>query len=585
MLYPRESETREVKDLSGIWEFKVDRTDEGRKAGWGAQPLTGTMPMPVPASYNDITQDPTIRDHIGDAWYEREFFVPASWQGKRVELRVGAASYAAVLFVNGKEVAQHKGGFLPFVADVSEIVRYGQPNRVTICVNNVLDYQTLPPGKTIVFNDETHPPGLKVQSYQQDFFNFAGIHRPVRLICTPKVRISDVTVVTDVQGSTGIVNYTVAVEGGNRQVRVSLRDVAGKEVAAGDGLTGTLNVPNAQLWQPDNAYLYTLRIETAEDVYPLPVGIRTVAVKDGKFLINGQPFYFTGFGKHEDMDVKGKGLDEAMNVKDFNLLKWVGANSFRTSHYPYSEEIMNLADREGLVVIDECSAVGMNFRVQNKTFGPDLLNDATLTHHLDIMREMIARDKNHPCVVMWSISNEPNTGDPGSGPYFKAVAEETRRLDPTRPITLVECLWPHQSHASEHVDVICHNSYAGWYGDCGHPEVATPQLRHMLGGFHKRFNKPILVAEFGADTIAGFHSDPPVMWSEEYQVQMISEYAKAMDALPFIIGEHVWNFADFATAQGTGRAIGNKKGVFTRQRQPKMAAHWLRQRWTTLQKY
>ena len=588
MLYPRESETREVKDLSGIWNFVVDRRGRGRRRKWFAKPLADPIPMPVPASYNDITQDAAIRDHVGDVWYEREFFVPASWEGRRIVLRVGAAGHRAVMWVNGTEVAAHKGGFLPFEADVSNVVACGRANRLTIVVNNVLDFTTLPPGWVTEFNDSRHPRGHRVQEYQFDFFNFAGIHRPVRLYATPKTYVDDVTVTTDVRGTAGIVRYQAVARGRKGGVRAQLLDARGRTVAEAHGANGRLNVKRPRLWQPGKAYLYTLAVEVLDqkgetlDVYRLPVGIRTVQVRGNRFLINGKPFYFKGFGKHEDMDIKGKGLDHAINVKDMNLLKWIGANSFRTSHYPYSEELMDLADREGMVVIDEAPAVGMNFRRPEGTFCPEVLGDALLDHHLQVMRELVARDKNHPSVVMWSVSNEPRTSEPASGRYFKKVFDLTRRLDPTRPVTLVECLWPNQSKASRYADVICFNEYGAWYGDGGHPEVIEHGVAWILKEWHKKFRKPVFVAEFGADTIAGFHQQPAVMWTEEYQVDIMREQTRVFDRLPFVIGEHVWNFADFMTKQGTGRVVGNKKGVFTRQRQPKMAAHWLRERWTKM---
>ena len=102
MLYPRESQTRQIKDLSGIWEFKVDRKNEGYKKKWYSKPLSKTIMMPVPCSYNDITQDSTIRDHIGDVWYQKNFFVASSWRDKRVVLRIGSAAHRATVWVNGK---------------------------------------------------------------------------------------------------------------------------------------------------------------------------------------------------------------------------------------------------------------------------------------------------------------------------------------------------------------------------------------------------------------------------------------------------------------------------------------------------
>src|SRR5690606_27552323 len=185
-----------------------------------------------------------------------------------------------------------------------------------------------------------------------------------------------------------------------------------------------LEIDDVKLWEPLNAYLYTLKEELVRDgqtvdVYEEPFGVRTAEVKDGKFYINNKPFYFKGFGKHEYAPIHCRGYAESVNVMDFNLMKWLGANSFRTSHYPYSEEIMRLADREGFVVIDETPAVGvhLNFHATE-----DMIPDGqstwervkTFDHHQDVLRDMIARDKNHPCVVMWSIANEEATDEVGA---------------------------------------------------------------------------------------------------------------------------------------------------------------------------
>ena len=127
----------------------------------------------------------------------------------------------------------------------------------------------------------------------------------------------------------------------------------------------------------------------AEDFYEETFGIRSIEVGEKDFRINGESFYFRGFGKHEDSDMHGKGLDEALNIRDFNLLKWIGANSFRTSHYPYSEELMMLADREGFVLIDEVPAVGMCFWGEKEVFGSKRVNEKTLAHHQDMLRDCL----------------------------------------------------------------------------------------------------------------------------------------------------------------------------------------------------
>ncbi|MBC7319550.1 beta galactosidase jelly roll domain-containing protein, partial [bacterium] len=143
MLYVTETETRELKDLSGIWRFKVDENNEGLERKWFKEPLKDTILMPVPSSYNDITQDPQIRDHIGMVWYETEFFIPKSWQNRRIFVRVGSASHTAIVFINGDKITEHKGGFLPFEGEITNSVRFGEKNRITIMVDNTLTWDIL----------------------------------------------------------------------------------------------------------------------------------------------------------------------------------------------------------------------------------------------------------------------------------------------------------------------------------------------------------------------------------------------------------------------------------------------------------
>lgn len=146
--------------------------------------------------------------------------------------------------------------------------------------------------------------------------------------------------VTGLDGTTGSVSYTVQAPG---DVSVVLRDADGRTVARAAGSTGLLSVPDVHPWAPGDGYLYELEVSAGDDEYLLGVGIRTVEVRGSEFLINGKPFYFTGFGKHEDAAIRGKQHDDVMMVHDFELLRWMGANSFRTSHYPYAEEVYDYA--------------------------------------------------------------------------------------------------------------------------------------------------------------------------------------------------------------------------------------------------
>jgi beta-glucuronidase len=545
--------------------------------------------MAVPASFNEIFPDPAARDYFGVMWYQTTVRVPRGWAGQRIALYFESVTHRATVWVDDVEVVSHEGGYTPFEADVTEHVRPGEESLITVAVDNTLSFQSIPPG---VIEDTS---AGKRQRYWHDFFNYAGIHRPVWLSATPPTHLTDVAVVTSLDGSTGIIDYTTAATGDDEAgVRVVLRDATGREAAVGSGGTGTLTVDNVHRWAPGAGYLYDLEVQlvdgadTVLDSYHQPVGVRTVAVAGNRFLINGEPFYFTGFGMHEDHAVIGKGHNDAHLLHDFELLKWIGANSFRTSHYPYSQEVLDYADRHGIVVIDETAAVGLNMGIGGgifssqgyTTFSAETINDRTREVHAQAIRELVARDKNHPCVVLWSIANEPESDTEGAEEYFRPLFDLTRELDRSRPVGFVNVmLAPYgKCRVSQFADVLMLNRYYGWYVYTGDLEAAEQAWEQELRGWSND-NKPIIITEYGADTYPGLHSVTAEPWTEEYQIAYLDMNHRVFDRIDAVVGEQVWNFADFMTTSGIMRVGGNKKGVFTRDRQPKAAAYALRRRW------
>lgn len=588
MLYPIENKVREVKNLNGIWNFKIDYDNVGIEECWQKGPLKEGIPMAVPASYNDLFTEEKDKEHVGYVWYERTFVIPDSWNGQRMVLRFGSATHHAVVWVDGVEVVRHKGGFLPFQADITELMEQSdlEEHRLTVALSNVLDWTCIPCGEVIHKEGPGYPEGFHYQETYFDFYNYAGIHRPVKIYTTPKKYIEDIVIKTEVKGDRAVVKAVITSTDTIDMVQVI--DEQGNMVSekAPEGWMDDnqcyveMEIKNPRLWNPGKAYLYQLKVKGAWDSYTEEFGIRTIEVTDKAFLINGKAFYFQGFGKHEDSEVHGKGMDEALNIRDFHLLKWMGANSFRTSHYPYSEELMKLADREGFVVIDEVPAVGMCFWDGNSVFAGNRVNQDTLVHHKQMLADMYHRDKNHPCVMMWSVANEAATHEEGAVPYFKEIIETMRDLDDTRPVTMVHTTGPDGDKVSQWLDVICVNRYYAWYNDHGHLDVIGLQLEHEMKKWYDKYHKPIIMSEYGADTIAGFHKTPPVAFTEEFQCLYMEEYHKVFDKLDYMIGEHPWAFADFQTKQGLNRVDGNKKGIFTRNRQPKMSAYMLKERWT-----
>jgi beta-glucuronidase len=583
MLAPRESRSRECRRLDGLWRFRFDPGTEGTTGRWWQEPLRGAREMAVPASYNDLVTDAGEREHVGDVWYQRDVQVPATWEGQRIVLRCDAATHRATVWAGDTEVAGHAGGYTPFEADVTDHLRCGESARITIRLNNELTMATIPPGVISVSAS-----GRRKQRYFHDFFNYAGLHRPVWLYSTPRSYVADLSVTTafDPRTGAGRVSYH-AVVAGTGPTSAVLRDAAGEAVADGAGADGVLPVPGARAWGPDDPYLYRLDVRHGPDEFSLPVGIRTVQVEGPRLLLNGEPVALRGFGMHEDSALHGKGHDDARMVRDFALLKWVGANSFRTSHYPYADEVLDYADRQGLLVIDETPAVGLHLSLGHmgdagaRTFGPGAIGEPAAEAHGAALRELISRDRNHPSVIAWSVANEPDTAEPAARGYFAPLVSAVRELDPSRPVCFanVATAPPEADVVTDLFDLICVNRYYGWYADPGDLEAAERGLEAELRAWARQ-GKPILVTEFGADALPGLHALPPTMWSEDYQAALITMSLRVFRRIPEVIGEHVWNFADFATAQAVHRPGGNHKGVFTRDRQPKPAAWLLRELWT-----
>ncbi len=587
MLYPITNNNRAILDLSGIWSFKLGKEDYENDISFEK-----SEPIYVPSSYNDQKDTEEYRNHYGLAYYQREFTVPSYFQTNRIVLRFDAVTHKARVLLNGELIAENKGGFLPFEVEITNKITFGKPQRLTVAVDNKIDSTTLPVGNenSVAFfgSDNAGIPSVeagKLYAKKQnvpnfDFFNFAGINRKVRVIVTPKEYIKDITLLTDIDGTDGIVDYSVNLCGNEKEVTVKILDENQQQVGKACGENGRIIIKNANLWQPypDKPYLYTAEVTYGDDCYSLNFGIRTVKVDGSQLLINGKPFYFKGAGKHEDSPFHGRGIDECLNVKDVNLLHLIGANSIRTSHYPYAEEMYALCDREGIVIIDETPAVGIG---GNKPYERLKIKD----HHRDVIKTLIKRDKNHPSVIMWSLGNEPELEryPQEALNYWRELYDLAHSLDKqNRPVTVVCCQNDYTKDITTRtMDVVCINRYYGWYNLSGDLDAAAYAFNVELD-FWQEQNKPVILTEYGADAVAGMHRNVPQMFSEEYQVKYFEAINSVLDKREFVIGEHPWNFADFDTFQGCMRVGGNKKGLFTRERHPKMVAHYFKDRWLSI---
>lgn len=588
-LQPQQNEYRNVLNISGVWNFLADQQTVGISEKWYEQ-LPDGSPIAVPGSWND--QKEGLHHYLGHVWYERETFVPATWKSERVFLRVGSANYLAKVWVNGQEVGVHEGGHLPFAFDISSYVRFGQENRITIEVENELRADRVPLG-----NVRASMRNYPATNY--DFFPFGGLHRDVILYTVPrKSSLLDVTITTQLDGTITLkVEKTGTAKGGC----VSLIGHDGKTASrsfsfSGNTATVKVQIPDVQLWSPEHPYLYETTVELKDggktvDAYRCQTGVRTIAVEGSQLLLNGKPIHLRGFGKHEGFPIFGRAFAQPVAVKDFELMRWTGANSFRTSHYPYDESVYDMADRLGFLIIDEIPSVGLFFYDEQKNI------DRRRVVCDQYLEEMITRDKNHPSVIIWSVANEPSYQGMGGANYdgkeqkgddrenqqaiqfLGGLVQQAKAMDPTRLASFVGVSGGPASWLGV-CDIICINRYYGWYTNPGDMKGAIKILDGELERIWGLYHKPIIMTEFGADAIAGEHSEYAVMFSEEFQCNFITDYLNLANTKDYVAGMHIWNFADFTTGQAMFRvAAKNFKGVFTQDRKPKMAAHMLHERW------
>lgn len=581
-LKPKNTATRWRIDLPRIWQCAFDWDRKGRKREWQINPPAGLLPVGVPGSWNEQFQDVRMRDWMGPVWFYQDFVLPAVAEDHRVLLYFGAANYRARVWVNGQELGEHEGGYMPFEFDITDaLAPAGLKNLVAVRVDNDLTHTTVPQGGV--------PGGLpmvwrpnNVPNVHYDFFPHGGLNRPVVLQIVPEDSILEARCYPSLgRNGSATVQFDVTATGGAK-VRVRMLDAAGKlagETTATPDQGIAVQIAKVKPWSCEKPHLYEVQVELLDeedellDQYVLNTGVREVQVKKDGLYLNGKKVFLKGCGRHEESPIAGKGLSEPWAVKDMQLLKWLNANSFRTSHYPYSEEALELADREGILVIDEAPANTMIVEVASRE---------TQQLHARMIEELVYRDFNHPSVIAWSLANESRTHTKEGEAYFKPLIGLTRQLDPTRPVTVVLACPMRQGdreRVAPHCDFVSLNLYPAWYSRSGRLDQVEAVLLPRLKEYHKTFGKPVLLSEFGADAVAGVHRWPPEMWSEEYQVEVIRRAHECLEDAGWLMGLHPWVLADFKVPQDVGRVVLNHKGLFTRDRQPKLAAHVLREIW------
>ncbi|MEM1610610.1 MAG: glycoside hydrolase family 2 TIM barrel-domain containing protein [Sulfolobales archaeon] len=566
------SNTRPMIDLNGFWRFCIDPNDSGISRGWNnGLPSECKDLVYVPASYNE--QNPNWDEYFGSVWYERTFYVPQRYNSLKAWLVLEGAGPSADIWINGTYVGENLSLFSKANFDITDRISFDDINKVVIRILNKLDVYSIPPSVSARF-----------------YYPYGGIIRPIYIEFTDPSYISAVRVTTDHERSLQVEVDAICVREPCYS-RILLMDKFSGNVLYENRVMVSRNssvlrdrVSGVMLWEPEDPNLYILEVnleisgDVVDSVYDR-IGFRDVKISGGRILLNGKPIFLKGFGRHEDFPIFGRSLPGPVLVRDFYLMKKVGANSFRTSHYPYSKDHLDLADEFGFLVILEMPLIALSQEHYTEEY---------LEKVKRVVKAVIDTHRNRPSVIMYSLVNEPSYVGEEALRFFNEVKNFIKHLDPSRPITHA-CHRHLEDRILDIDDVISLNIYSGWYTIPGDVEAGVKNAVEIVNKIHERYpDKPIIITEFGAEGLRGLHSDPPIMWSEEYQAMFLKRYIEQLAKLPYIQGLHIWNFADFRQCPSNLAEVirrpgeHNYKGVFTRDRQPKIAARVVQELFTRL---
>jgi beta-glucuronidase len=546
----RTTTLRHQISLAGDWDFATDPDDRGRAASWFTNFPDSRATLTVPGTWNT---HPAFWTYIGAAWHRRAFDLP---RAGNLLLNFRGVFYDAEVWLDGKRLGAHEGGYSPFEFLVPAV----------------------PAGRHIlVVRASNRTTATTVPQRNVDWFPYGGIHRPVYAELIAPASIRRLNVSGTPAGAR--VQAVVRSDAPSRK-RIALF-VDGREVYARDhqlqagdtAVDFTAPVPNPRSWSPETPNLYSARVVLGanEDDQFTRFGFRTIAIDGPRILVNGKRFVMLGANRHEDHPEWGPAVPAHLTRRDIEIFKALGANTLR-SHYPPSELSLDYCDQAGLFVMNEVPAW--------QTPAAQLANPEVRQRIKDQFRAMVERDLGRPSILTWSLGNEW----PGIDKSLDAVKElvaYAHTVDRTHPLTLITVSYAGPVH--DLLDIIATNwGLHEWYDNAVALDASQiPPNRAKLERIHARSpGKPIVLSEFGgAESQAGWHNWSGAKWSEEYQAGNVEGSARFGLENDWMSGGCVWQFSDSRTAPErmlSARLHGwNSKGIVDAFRQPKQAFYAL----------
>lgn len=561
--------SRTTISLDGTWNTIVDPYESGIPSRYYEPPkpknkseliefdFDHSPKLHVPGDWN--TQRESLLFYEGPLWYQRQFTYKKRAH-TRTFLYFGAANYFSRVWLNGKKLGEHTGGFTPFNFEVTDQIADGE-NSIVIEVDNTRQADGVPSNHT-------------------DWWNYGGLTRNVKLIEVPETFIENYAVHL-ARGSCGNcerkldqvegwVQLNGAAHAGSVTVEIPEAQFNERTPVDGSGRAAfKFSSKMLQLWSPENPKLYHVKISTDADSIMDEIGFRTTEIRGSQILLNGKPIFLRGVSMHEEAPFRsGRAFSEE---DDRTLLTWVkelGCNFVRLAHYPHNEDMIRLADRMGLMVWEE---VPVYWEMQFQ-------NPATLENGKAQLRDVIARDQNRAAIILWSVSNETPIS-PERNAFLKTMSEYARSLDSSRLITSASDKWhftnPQTAELSDplrdFLDVIGLNEYIGWYGNRKSEDADEIQWKFA-------YNKPVIVSEFGADALYNLHGDAETRFTEEYQANLYQHQLGMLARMPQLAGMSPWILMDFRSPRRPLPGIQdyfNRKGLISDRGQKKQAFYIL----------
>ena len=537
---------RRVLSLNGSWNYIIDPYENGfydyrreafdqSKSGKGGyydnqKPSTAQEPelieydfdhspaLQVPGDWN--SQDPKLLYYEGTIWYKKSFKM-APVAGKRYFLYFGAINYEAHVYLNGKKLGMHRGGFTPLQFEVTGKLDPSGDNFVVVKADNTRHAEAVPTINT-------------------DWWNYGGITRDVFIAEAPGTYIKDYEVQLAKNDPTTLMGY-VQLNGAGKSgqtVTLNIAEAGLKQTLKTDTSgRATFRMPakKLSLWSPQNPKLYAVTLTNGSDVVRDKIGFRTIATRGQDILLNGKSAFMRGISIHDENPlIPGRTRGEGDLRMLLTWAKELGCNYVRLAHYPHNETMLKLADEMGLMVWAE---VPVYWTIAWE-------NQATYQNAEAQLSDLISMGKNRASVVVWSVGNETPLGDPRLK-FMTSLVKKARALDDTRLIAAALELHRTPDNVvhvddplGEYLDLTSFNEYAGWYWG-GMPGEITKYTLDI------KYNKPVFISEFGGDALAGYHGDANTRWSEEYQEALYVNQLKMLGTIPGLRGMTPWILADF----------------------------------------